>query len=107
VIFFEAPNPEEDRGAGAAVPVMLGQMQYAAVARNLHVKRGVLIEAVLPIDFEAEEIDVKLFCLFDAEDAENRNGLEELSSMVAVKNNRISFPGGAWERMFARLCLAS
>ena len=50
---------------------MLGQMQGAALPRHLQIERQVSVEAMLPVDLEAQEIDVELagFCL--VEDSEN------------------------------------
>jgi len=48
---------------------VLGEVEHAAVARDLHVERRVVVEAVLPIDREAEEVDVELARLGLVEEA--------------------------------------
>src|SRR5262249_50083463 len=55
VDLLDARHPDEDRRAGAAVAVMLAQVQYQPAPGHLHVGRGVLLEVVFPIDGEAEE----------------------------------------------------
>src|SRR5215469_1240697 len=49
--------------AGTAVAVMLAQMQNKTPPRNLTVKRGGRVEAMIPIDREAKEPQVELVCL--------------------------------------------
>ena len=58
---------------GAAVAVMLTQMQDQVATGNLAVKRSDGIEAMIPIDLEAQEPKVKLVCLGNIEDAQNRD----------------------------------
>src|SRR4051812_40111593 len=73
VELLDARHPDEDGRAGAAVAVMLRQVQHQAVPGHLHVSRGVLLEVVVPIDGEAEVIDVELLRLPHAEDAQDRD----------------------------------
>ena len=56
---------------GTAVPVMLAQMQDQVAAGNVTVKRSNGVEAMIPIDLEAEEPKVKLVRLSNIEDAQN------------------------------------
>jgi hypothetical protein len=48
-------------------------MQHAAVPGDLQVQRQRRLEAVLPVDLEAEEVDVELARLRFIEDAQDRN----------------------------------
>src|ERR1043166_6254128 len=48
-------------------------MEHAGAARDLHVQRKPLFEAMLPVDGEAEEVDVELPRLRLIENAENRD----------------------------------
>src|SRR5262249_34382001 len=77
VELVDARHPDEDGRAGAAVAVMLRQVQDQAVPGYLHVGRGVLLEVVLPIDREAKVIDVELLRLLHAEDAQDGDRLLE------------------------------
>ena len=47
------------RTARAAIPVMLGNVQRAAILRDAHIERKVLLEAMLKIDLKAEKVDVE------------------------------------------------
>src|SRR5439155_25694611 len=66
VELVDARHPDEDGRAGAAVAVMLAQVQHQAVPGYLEVCRGVLLEVVFPIDGEAEVADVELLRLLHA-----------------------------------------
>src|SRR5262245_12259804 len=77
VELLDAGHPDEDGRAGAAVTVMLGQVQRQPVFGHLQVGRGVLREVVFPIDGEAEVIDVELLRLLHAEDAQDGDRLLE------------------------------
>ena len=57
--------------AGTAVAVMLAQMKNRIAAKNLTVKRGGRVEAMIPIDREAEEPQVEPFCLLYIKYAQN------------------------------------
>src|SRR5215469_14237122 len=57
--------------AGTAVAVMLAQMQNKTPPRNLTVKRGGRVEAMIPIDREAKEPQVELVCLLYIEYTQN------------------------------------
>lgn len=79
---------------GTAVAMMLGQMQNAAIFRDLHVERQVRFKAMLPIQSEAQEIEIEFLRLRFVEDAEDgdrcsqlhRSGLyDELESFVMTK----------------------
>jgi len=56
--------------AGTAVAVMLAQMKNRIAAKNLTVKRGGRVEAMIPIDREAKEPQVELVCLLYIEYAQ-------------------------------------
>src|SRR5262249_33865066 len=56
---------------------MLAQVQDQAAARDLPVERSVVIEAMLPIEREAEKSEIELVRLGDVEDAQDRRDLEE------------------------------
>ena len=80
--------------SGTAVAMMLGQMQNAAIFRDLHVERQVRFKAMLPIQSEAQEIEIEFLRLRFVEDAEDgdrcsqlhRSGLyDELESFVMTK----------------------
>ena len=69
--------------AGTAVAVMLAQMQDEIAARNLTVKRGGRVEAMIPIDREAKEPQVELICLLYIEYAQNGDDQTKLISITA------------------------
>ena len=73
MVVGDAAHPDEHRRAGAGVAVMLAQVQFQAQAGNLRIEGEVVAEAVLPIDLEAEEIDVEFLGLLDREDPQDRN----------------------------------
>ena len=52
---------------------MLAEVQYEVAARDLHVDRRTILEAMLPVDPEPEKIDVKLLGPGEIEDAQDRN----------------------------------
>ncbi|MNH26436.1 hypothetical protein D3C79_864910 [compost metagenome] len=56
---------------------MLAQVQDQAVAMDLRIQRQVRAEAVLPVQGEAEEIEVELLGLFDRENAQDGDGRGE------------------------------
>ena len=63
--------------AGAAVAVMLAQVQDEAPARDLAIERGARVKAMVPVDLEAEEIQIELVRLGDVENPEDRDDLVE------------------------------
>src|SRR5580704_14385916 len=75
--FVDARHPYENRRAGTGVAVVLRKMQREPGPRNLHVRRRVLLEMVLPIESKTEEIDVKFFRLDDIEDPQDGNRSEK------------------------------
>ena len=50
---------DSQRGAGAAIAVMLRQINDTAIFRNLHVQREAMLKSMPPIDGEAEKIDME------------------------------------------------
>ncbi len=64
--------------SGTAVAMMLGQMQNAAIFRDLHVERQVRFKAVLPIQSEAQEIEIEFLRLRFVEDAEDGDRCSQL-----------------------------
>lgn len=74
---FQVIRLNPHRHAGTSVTVMLGQMKNAAIFRDLHVERQVIFKAMLPIQFEAEKIEIEFFRLRFIEDAQDRNGGSE------------------------------
>ena len=75
---IEPGHAHEDVRARAAIAVMLRQVEDQPPSGNLHVDGRVVVKAMLPTDGEAQEADVELLGLLDAEDAQDRNGLEHL-----------------------------
>src|ERR1700733_4357339 len=61
-----------ERASRRPISVVLREMQNQAIARNLHVKRGIVIEAMLPVEMKSQIVEVKLARLFDGEDAQDR-----------------------------------
>jgi hypothetical protein len=58
--------------------VVFGQVQDQAGARDLHVKRRGLVEAMLPVVGEAEEVHIEFPRLGHIEDAHQRGGFQYL-----------------------------
>src|SRR5262249_42270645 len=75
VELLDARHPDEDGRAGAAVAVMLGQVQHQPGPGQLQVGGGVVLEVVFPIEGEAEEADVELLRLLHVEDTQQGDGL--------------------------------
>src|SRR5262249_18055181 len=72
--------------------MMFAQMNHQPVARDLHVDRSTRLEAMLPINLEAEKIQVKLTRLVGREDAKDRNGALELHCHpLALAGGVVSF----------------
>jgi hypothetical protein len=59
--------------------MMLAQVQDQVPAWRLAIERRVVVEAVIPIDLEAEKAQVELVCLGDVEDAQDRDDAHELN----------------------------
>ena len=57
--------------AGAAISVMLGDVQMAIVLGDAHIKRQTLLEAMFKIDLKAEKVEVELFGFGFVEAAQN------------------------------------
>jgi hypothetical protein len=57
---------------------MLAQVKRQTVTRDLHVDRKVRLETMLPIDLEAEKIEIELASLVDRENAEDGHNAAEL-----------------------------
>src|SRR6185295_4026629 len=55
------------------VAKMLREVQREAVTRDLHVGRRVVVEVVLPLEREAEEVQVEFFRFGDVENAHQWN----------------------------------
>ena len=65
---------------------MLAEMQDAAVAADRHVKRRIVVEAMLPLDLEAEEADIELARLGNVEDAQDgRDGAKFRHGVATVQ----------------------
>ena len=73
VKFLRTFNRDQHFAAGAAIAVVLGEMQDQFAARNLHVEREIVTKAMLPIDLKTEPIDIKFPRLFIVKDAKNRH----------------------------------
>src|SRR5205085_8925243 len=71
--FVDASEADENGGAGAGVAVVAREMEEESGAGNLHVKRQIRLEAVLPVTVKAEEIDIELVGLGFVENAADRN----------------------------------
>ena len=67
---------------GAGVAVVLGEVQLQPGTRHLRIEREVVAEAVLPIDREAEEVDVEFFGFSDVEDAQDGYRFDEPDAVV-------------------------
>jgi hypothetical protein len=48
---------------------MFGEMQNKTIPGELHVKRRIVVEAMLPVEMESEIVEVKLARLLDGKDA--------------------------------------
>jgi hypothetical protein len=59
--------------------MMLAQVQDQVAARHLAVERRVIVEAVIPIDLEAEKALIELVGLGEVEDAQDRDDAHELN----------------------------
>jgi len=63
--------------AWTAIAMVLAQVQDQAAPRDLPIQRRVVVESVVPVDFEAEVFEVEFICFGDVEDAEDwGDGLE-------------------------------
>ncbi len=63
------------RSTRRAIAVELRDLEDAVAARHLHVQREARLEAVVPVNLEAEEPDIKLPGLGLVEDAQDGRGL--------------------------------
>src|SRR5689334_13353244 len=68
---------DAQRGAGAAVAVMLRQVKHAVALLHAHVERRPLLEAMLEHQLEAEEVQVEILGPLLVEAAEDRSGMSE------------------------------
>src|ERR1700719_4179528 len=59
--------------------MMLAEMQNQVAPRHLPVERRIVVEAVIPINLEAEKALIELVGLGDVEDAQNRDDAHELN----------------------------
>ncbi len=75
---LDAAHHHAQPRAGRAVSVMLAQVENQVAARHLPVERRVVVEAMIPIDLEAEKALLELVRLGDIEDAQDRNDADEL-----------------------------
>ncbi len=82
--FIQHFDPNAQPCAGTGIAVVLGQMDDAAVAGNLHVDWKIVGEAMRPIDLKAEKIDVMTHCYGFVEDAEDRDGVVEFHRGLKV-----------------------
>lgn len=69
----EPDHVDKHHGPWRAVAMVLAEVQAHSAARHLHVERRMGLETVLPVDREAEEINVELARLLNREDAEHRD----------------------------------
>jgi len=90
--FVDAFEGDLKAGAGAAVAVVLGEVEGEAIAGDLHVERGGGLEAVLPIDMEARVIEVELAGFLDREDAEDGDDFQGAKG----HGNRVAWVGRFW-----------
>src|SRR5581483_10077132 len=74
----DAADVDPDVGAGRGVAMMLGDVQEHPLAAHLHVERQVGLEAVLPVDREAEKAEVEFASLGLVEAPQDRNGAKVL-----------------------------
>src|SRR3989442_681421 len=62
--------------------MVLAQVKHQIASRDLHVYRCVLVEAMFPINREAEKVDVKLLGFLDREHPQNGNDAIEVDTHV-------------------------
>src|ERR1700677_389206 len=77
--FLDAAHHHPQPRARRAITVVLAQVQDEVAARYLAVERRVVVEAVIPVDLEAEEALIELVRLGDVEDAQDRHDADELN----------------------------
>src|SRR5262249_23675469 len=65
MIVVEAGHGDHRAGTGAAVAVVLAEMQDDAAARDLGVERRIVVEAMVPVPGEAEKIDIEFARFLD------------------------------------------
>jgi hypothetical protein len=75
---------DPNRGAWAAVAMVLGQVQHAIVPRHLHIKRESGLESMLPIEVEPKELHIELPRLFFVEDPKNRSCFSKTHAVLLV-----------------------
>jgi hypothetical protein len=67
---LKGSSPAVSIGRAGTAVAMMPQMQNAAIFRDLHVERQVRFKAMLPIQSEAQEIEIEFLRLRFVEDAE-------------------------------------
>jgi hypothetical protein len=65
VEFFDAAHHHAQPRARRAVAMVLAEVQDQVAARHLAVKRSVVVEAMIPVDLEAEKAQIELVGLGD------------------------------------------
>jgi hypothetical protein len=85
VVGLELVDADANVRTRRAVAVVLGEVEHAVAPRDLHVDRRVWLEAVLPVDPEAEPIDVegaRLRLIEDAQDGDGRGEVHGFERML-------------------------
>ena len=82
MVGHDPAHPDEHRGAGGGIAVVLAQMHAKAAARHLGIERKIVPEAVFPVDPEAQEIDIEVHRLLDREDAQDGDRVPEVGRLV-------------------------
>src|ERR1700722_3780786 len=64
---------------GRAVAMVLAELQRQSTAGNLAIKRGVVVEAMVPVHREPKEAEVEFIGLEDVEYSQDRHDCEEFN----------------------------
>lgn len=73
VQFADPSGGDVDDGAGRPVPMVLGKMKHQRSMGDLAVPGASAVELVLPVQCEAEVVEVEIVCLLTIEDSQDRN----------------------------------
>ena len=85
---FELVDADPDGTARRAIAVVLADVQHAVAARDLHVQRHAGLEAMLPVDLEAEPVDVELAGLAFVEAPQDRNDRVKAHAAAIQRRHR-------------------
>src|SRR5262249_13543566 len=102
---IELGRLDSKSAARAAVAVVLGQVQDAAVLRDLHIEREPGFEPVFPIDLEAEKVHIELFRLGLVKNAKDRSCLAEAHSRELPRSDETPGSPSLAQRSYFLFCL--